>query len=217
MMWGFLTVIAAALVLLFAAPFVVFLTPEDAIWLVDTTNQSNPSILAKGASTLWYQWQSWSYIFTFCLITACVLGLIYNAIRTFSDETLIEAKQKLAQKTEELETLKRQYRHKVEQDVLRAHAKESERLKNKEYELDHIQHLTAEQQNESQERMKMASHAVRHQQKVTQSKLGQRDRLSNEKKLLAEYIEEMDWKFTDGSKVTYSALVKLAKENKKNG
>ncbi|HGF5020264.1 hypothetical protein P3511_22535 [Vibrio parahaemolyticus] len=194
-----------------------FLTPEDAIWLVDTTNQSNPSILAKGASTLWYQWQSWSYIFTFCLITACVLGLIYNAIRTFSDETLIEAKQKLAQKTEELETLKRQYRHKVEQDVLRAHAKESERLKNKEYELDHIQHLTAEQQNESQERMKMASHAVRHQQKVTQSKLGQRDRLSNEKKLLAEYIEEMDWKFTDGSKVTYSALVKLAKENKKNG
>ncbi|HCE2223152.1 TPA: hypothetical protein NJ360_004564 [Vibrio parahaemolyticus] len=217
MMWGFLTVIAAALVLLFAAPFVGFLTPEDAIWLVDTTNQSNPSILAKGASTLWYQWQSWSYIFTFCLITACVLGLIYNAIRTFSDETLIEAKQKLAQKTEELETLKRQYRHKVEQDVLRAHAKESERLKNKEYELDHIQHLTAEQQNESQERMKMASHAVRHQQKVTQSKLGQRDRLSNEKKLLAEYIEEMDWKFTDGSKVTYSALVKLAKENKKNG
>jgi len=216
-MWGFLTVIAAALVLLFAAPFVGFLTPEDAIWLVDTTNQSNPSILAKGASTLWYQWQSWSYIFTFCLITACVLGLIYNAIRTFSDETLIEAKQKLAQKTEELETLKRQYRHKVEQDVLRAHAKESERLKNKEYELDHIQHLTAEQQNESQERMKMASHAVRHQQKVTQSKLGQRDRLSNEKKLLAEYIEEMDWKFTDGSKVTYSALVKLAKENKKNG
>ncbi|MDF4336188.1 hypothetical protein P3383_23725, partial [Vibrio parahaemolyticus] len=115
--------------------------------------------------------------------------MIYNAIRTFSDETLIEAKQKLAQKTEELETLKRQYRHKVEQDVLRAHAKESERLKNKEYELDHIQHLTAEQQNESQERMKMASHAVRHQQKVTQSKLGQRDRLSNEKKLLAEYIE----------------------------
>ncbi|MDW2062375.1 hypothetical protein [Vibrio sp. Vb1076] len=203
--------------MLFAAPFVGFLTPEDAIWLVDTTNQSNPSILAKGASTLWYQWQSWSYIFTFCLITACVLGLIYNAIRTFSDETLIEAKQKLAQKTEELETLKRQYRHKVEQDVLRAHAKESERLKNKEYELDHIQHLTAEQQNESQERMKMASHAVRHQQKVTQSKLGQRDRLSNEKKLLAEYIEEMDWKFTDGSKVTYSALVKLAKENKKNG
>ncbi|MDF4345980.1 hypothetical protein P3386_24385, partial [Vibrio parahaemolyticus] len=121
MMWGFLTVIAAALVLLFAAPFVGFLTPEDAIWLVDTTNQSNPSILAKGASTLWYQWQSWSYIFIFCLVTALILGVMFNTFRTFSDASLIEAKQKLAQKSEELEKFKQQYRQQMEQDVLRAH------------------------------------------------------------------------------------------------
>ncbi|EKO3587403.1 hypothetical protein KC992_04850 [Candidatus Saccharibacteria bacterium] len=213
MIWGFLTVIAAALVLLFAAPFLDFLTPSDAIWLVDTTTQSKPEILAQGASTLWYQWQSWSYIFTFCLITACVLGLIYNAIRTFSDETLIEAKQKLAQKTEELETLKRQYRHKVEQDVLRAHSQEAERLKHRERELEIIQDQTATQQIESQERMKMASHAVRHQQKVTQSKLGQRDRLRDEKKLIAEFLEQSDWTFTDGTKITYRALKAVAKRH----
>ncbi|EGR4262103.1 hypothetical protein DDM98_16630 [Vibrio cholerae] len=215
MMWGFLTVIAAALVLLFAAPFVGFLTPEDAIWLVDTTNQSNPSILAKGASTLWYQWQSWSYIFTFCLITACVLGLIYNAIRTFSDETLIEAKQKLAQKTEELETLKRQYRHKVEQDVLRAHAKESERLNRRERELDTIQNQAARQQTESSERLKLANHAIRRQHKETMSKLGQRDRLSNEKRLIAEYLKHAGLTLDD-EPLDYTKLKQLARSFEKH-
>ncbi|MDE1312718.1 hypothetical protein G6Z90_15875 [Vibrio aestuarianus subsp. cardii] len=217
MIWGFLTVIVVGLILLFAAPFLDFLTPERTIWLVDASKSEHPVLLAQGSTTLWYQWQSWSYIFTFCLVTACVLGIIYNYIRTFSDETLIEAKQKWAKKTEELEQIKREYRTEVEQNVLREHSQEAERLKHRERELNTIQAQTATQQMESQERMKMASHAVRHQQKVTQSKLGQRDRLSNEKRLLAEYIEEMDWKFTDGSKVTYSALVKLAKENKKNG
>ena len=217
MIWGFLTVIVVGLILLFAAPFLDFLTPERTIWLVDASKSEHPVLLAQGSTTLWYQWQSWSYIFTFCLVTACVLGIIYNYIRTFSDETLIEARQKWAKKTEELEQIKREYRTEVEQNVLREHSQETERLKHRERELNTIQAQTATQQMESQERMKMASHAVRHQQKVTQSKLGQRDRLSNEKRLLAEYIEEMDWKFTDGSKVTYSALVKLAKENKKNG
>lgn len=132
---------------------------------------------------------------------------------SFSDETLIEAKQKLAQKTEELETLKRQYRHKVEQDVLRAHSQEAERLKHRERELEIIQDQTATQQIESQERMKMASHAVRHQQKVTQSKLGQRDRLRDEKKLIAEFLEQSDWTFTDGTKITYRALKAVAKRH----
>ncbi|EGR4318306.1 hypothetical protein DDM85_17170 [Vibrio cholerae] len=217
MIWGFLTVIVVGLVLLFAAPFLDFLTPDSTIWLVDASNSMKPVLLAQGSETLWFQWQSWSYIVLFSVATALLLGMIFNAMSTLSDEALIEAKQKWAKKTEELEQIKREYRTEVEQNVLREHSQEAERLKHRERELNTIQAQTATQQMESQERMKMASHAVRHQQKVTQSKLGQRDRLSNEKRLLAEYIEEMDWKFTDGSKVTYSALVKLAKENKKNG
>jgi len=34
MIWGFLTVIVVGLVLLFAAPFLDFLTPDSTIWLV---------------------------------------------------------------------------------------------------------------------------------------------------------------------------------------
>ncbi len=38
MIWGFLTVIVVGLVLLFAAPFLDFLTPDSTIWLVDLSN-----------------------------------------------------------------------------------------------------------------------------------------------------------------------------------
>ena len=58
MIWGFLTVIVVGLVLLFAAPFLDFLTPDSTIWLVDLSNSNDPILLAQGAKTLWYQWHA---------------------------------------------------------------------------------------------------------------------------------------------------------------
>lgn len=214
MIWGFLTVIVVGLVLLFAAPFLDFLTPDSTIWLVDLSNSNDPILLAQGAKTLWYQWQSWSYIFTFCLVTACVLGMIYNSIRTFSDASLIEAKQKLAQKSEELEKFKRQYRQQVEQDVLRAHSQKAEQLNRRERELDTIQNQAARQQTESSERLKLANHAIRRQHKETMSKLGQRDRLSNEKRLIAEYLKHAGLTL-DGEPLDYTKLKQLARSFEK--
>ncbi|KYX48651.1 hypothetical protein, partial [Vibrio parahaemolyticus] len=170
MIWGFLTVIVVGLVLLFAAPFLDFLTPESTIWLVDASNSMKPVLLAQGSETLWFQWQSWSYIFIFCLVTALILGVMFNTFRTFSDASLIEAKQKLAQKSEELEKFKRQYRQQVEQDVLRAHSQKAEQLNRRERELDTIQDQAARQQTESSERLKLANHAIRRQHKETMSK-----------------------------------------------
>ncbi|MCF9892205.1 hypothetical protein J7939_23325 [Vibrio parahaemolyticus] len=214
MIWGFLTVIVVGLVLLFAAPFLDFLTPDSTIWLVDLSNSNDPILLAQGAKTLWYQWQSWSYIFTFCLVTACVLGMIYNSIRTFSDASLIEAKQKLAQKSEELEKFKRQYRQQVEQDVVNKHAKEAKQLNKKENEIYAIKQQTENKEVALQNQIRIVNHAHRRQNQQTQSKLGQRDRLSAEKKIMAEFLDEIDWKFTDGTKITYTALARLAKKHR---
>ena len=88
MIWGLLTVIVIGLLILFAAPYISFLAPGDHIWLIDTTIKEEPVLLAIGSETLWIQWQSWVYILLFSLITAFILGLIYNGIRTFSDESL---------------------------------------------------------------------------------------------------------------------------------
>lgn len=201
MIWGLLTVIVIGLLILFAAPYLSFLAPGDHIWLVDTTIKEDPVLLAIGSETLWIQWQSWVYIFLFSLITAFILGLIYNGIRTFSDESLLEAKQELAKKKKELENIKREYQAQVEQDVVNKHAKEAKQLNKKENEI-----YAIKQQTENKE--------VALQNQQTQSKLGQRDRLSAEKKIMAEFLDEIDWKFTDGTKITYNALARLAKKHR---
>ena len=150
----------------------------------------------------------------FCLITACILGLIYNGIRTFSDESLLEAKQGLAQKAKELENIKREYQAQVEQDVVNKHAKEAKQLNKKENEIDAIKQQTENKEVALQNQIRIANHAHSRQKQQTQSKLGQRDRLSAEKKIMAEFLDEIDWKFTDGTKITYNALARLAKKHK---
>ncbi|PMM34376.1 hypothetical protein [Vibrio lentus] len=214
MIWGLLTVIVIGLLILFAAPYLSFLAPGDHIWLVDTTIKEDPVLLAIGSETLWIQWQSWGYIFLFSLITAFILGLIYNGIRTFSDKSLLEAKQELAKKTKELENIKREYQGQVEKDVVNKHAKEAKRLNKKENEIYAIKQQTENKEMALQEKIRIANQAHRRQNQQTQSKLGQRDRLSAEKKIMAEFLDEIDWKFTDGTKITYNALARLAKKHR---
>lgn len=215
MKWGFLTVLILGLALLFGAPFLDFLTPSESIALVIFNPETQKyTILTTGAETLWYQWQSWAYIFAFCFSLSLVLGGIYHIIRRLSESSLIEAQQKLTQRTEEMEKLKREYRSQVEMEVQRTHAQKSEQLNNRSHELDAMQRQTTEQQMKSQERMKRANHVVLRQQQETQSKLGQRDRLRDEKKLIAEYLEHSHWRLSDGTKVTYNVLKRLAKKAK---
>ena len=214
MIWGLITVIVIGLLILFAAPYLSFLAPGDHIWLVDTTIKEDPVLLATGSETLWIQWQSWIYIFIFGLVVAFILGLIYNGIRTFSDETLLEAKQELTRKTKELEDIKREYQNQVEQQVVNKHSKETNRLNRKENEINGIKQQTENKEVELQDRIRKANHVHRRQNQQTQSKLGQRDRLRTEKKIIAEFLDKIDWKFSDGTKITYTALARLAKKHK---
>lgn len=214
MIWGLITVIVIGLIILFAAPYLSFLAPGDHIWLVDTTIKEDPVLLATGSETLWIQWQSWIYIFIFGLVVAFILGLIYNGIRTFSDETLLEAKQELTRKTKELEDIKREYQNQVEQQVVNKHSKETNRLNRKENEINGIKQQTENKEVELQDRIRKANHVHRRQNQQTQSKLGQRDRLRTEKKIIAEFLDKIDWKFSDGTKITYTALARLAKKHK---
>lgn len=209
MIWGFLTVLMLGLALLFGAPFLDFLAPsEDIILTVFNPETEKLTILATGSETLWYQWQSWCYIVAFALILSLILAVIYHLVRILSDSALRKTKQTLVQKTKELE----QFKHQDRESVRKEYANKKERLNHEANVID--EHLrTAMNINvESQERLKMVNHKIKRQQKETQSKLGQRDRLRDEKKLIAEYLERSHWTLSDGTKVTYNVLKKLAKE-----
>lgn len=49
-----------------------------------------------------------------------------------------------------------------------------------------------------------------HQEQSNRSKLAQRDRLSVQKKLLVNYLEHSDWRWSTGEKVTYQELLREA-------
>jgi len=214
MKWGLLTVLVVGLALLFGAPFLDFLAPSENIVLtMFNPDTEKYTIIATGAETLWYQWQSWAYIVSFCLVLSLCLGSIDHLIRAFSDRALIAAKQKLAKKTQGLEQLQREYQHHVEQTVRHEYREEATRLTQQERLINELQQEVSELYMGSREHLKMANNATRRQQQETQSKLGQRDRLRDEKKCIAEFLDQINWTFTDGSKLTYSALKKLAKEN----
>ena len=214
MIWGLFTVLIMAALLLFSAPFLDFLRPDDTIWLLDTSDADNPLLLAQGAETLWFHWQSWGYIFLFCLVTTLILGIVFNVIRTFSDESLDEAKQRLSQKTEELERLQREYKNRVTQEVQREHREESERLRKRAHELSDMRAQIERKRQESEKNLKMANYAEKRQHQETQSKLGQRDRLSEQKKLIVDYLQNSNWQWPDGTQVTYQSLLKEAKKGR---
>lgn len=107
-----------------------------------------------------------------------------------------------------------EYQAQVEQDVVNKHAKEAKQLNKKENEIYAIKQQTENKEVALQNQIRIANHAHHRQNQQTQSKLGQRDRLSAEKKIMAEFLDEIDWKFTDGTKITYNALARLAKKHR---
>ncbi|MDE1240528.1 hypothetical protein [Vibrio aestuarianus] len=50
------------------------------------------------------------------------------------------------------------------------------------------------------------------QEKSNRSKLAQRDRLSEQKRLLVNYLEHSNWQWNTGEKVTYQSLLREAKK-----
>lgn len=212
MIWGFLTVIVVGLILLFAAPFLDFLTPDSTIWLVDASKSEHPVLLAQGAETLWFQWQSWIYILLFCVAIVYICGFFVSAFRKFSDEAVLKERKKAAQKTEELERLKREFKNQITQDVQREHREEDERLRRRAHELSAMLSQAEVTRVESEKSLKVANHIVNRQHQETQSKLGQRDRLSEQKKLIVNYLQNSNWQWTDGTKVTYQSLLREAKK-----
>lgn len=163
---------------------------------------------------MWYHdWKIWTYIVlsTSAIYLICVT--VIKFIDAFVDDALNSAKKKLAQEIAEMQRLQREYRSQVEQDVKKKQADREQELETRR---DHLFVYECESHNRIERAKKietLSKHAINRKNREALSKLGQRDRLRNEKYLLATFLDEIDWEFTDGTKITYSAILKLAKEH----
>lgn len=209
MIWVITSIILVVLALAFGAPFLDFLAPSDDIWLIDSTDSKNPILLAKGADTLWEQWQIWLYIGLFVLVLIALGSIISAVIQNYTDVEIDEKKKALQEEIDKYEDLQNHFKDQTHREVAEAMAKERKRIEdlhqkavNTRYEANQINKETNFENNRTK--------------RETQSKMAQRDRLSEQKKLLVKFLDESGWTFKDGSPITYSALLKLARYYEEN-
>jgi len=212
MKWGLLVLIFASIGLVLGSPFIEFFAPDKNIWLVDLTNQGNPNLLASGAETLWYQWQIWLYIGLFCLVVILLGGIILGVILGYIDQEFSEKKRKLDVQQAELNRSKSQFEKEKTQQIMQdlAHERHTIEIMTQEA-LDTDQHATAALAKAERINKKTnLSHKT--QIRENSSKLRQRDRLRDQKLLVIEYLENVEWKLSDGSRITYTMLVNLGQK-----
>ena len=211
MIWVVLAIFLVGIGLIFGSPFLDFLAPNENIWLVDLTDQQNPNFLAKGAETLWYQWQSWGYITLSCLILI-ILGCIITAFtHLYVEQQLSENKRKLDEQTEALKRSKIEFEKDITKQIKQQFANERRSLNIMTQEALDTDECGRKLKIEAERLNKSTNNSHKAQNRETRSKLAQRDRLSEQKRLIAEFLPNSGWKFADDSPVTYASILKLAK------
>lgn len=214
MIWTLLILVLVAIALAFGAPFLDFLAPGDEIWLVNTIDKNHPEIMATGAGTLWFQWQSWLYVALFVLVLV-ILGSVTSAfINKLADHEITEHKAELKKEIAEYKRLQCEFKEKTTKEIERNLASEQARIDSRYNEVSEERANAYRLKLDAAEFNKQTNIANKGQQRENRSKLAQRDRLSEQKKLLSEYLEQSGWKFSDGELITYSSLLKLAKQSK---
>lgn len=222
MKWVIFGLVILLIAALFGAPFVELLAPNNHIYLIQYLPESDDThLLGQGAETLWVQWQSWAYIALFCL-TLCLIGSIISSIICERTSQKIEnEKSALGALRREQQTLNDTYRIKVEKEVREALENEyrakQEWLERKYIEQYHISEQLKTERKINENIKDRASKlnketyiSNQQQERSNRSKLAQRDRLSVQKKLLVNYLEHSDWRWSTGEKVTYQALLREA-------
>ena len=199
-------------VLIFGAPFIEYLAPSSQIMLVDVTDSTNPILLAQGANTLWYQWQIWGYLVIATIMIVSLCALITNYAKTYTDERISERIKQLSD-----QMLQNQKEHKEFKENTLKELKQSLDMEQKQvderYEQVRNERIKAEDLHNKTVQLKIEmTHLSKRQMKEVDSKLAQRDRLSEQKKQISNFLNTVDWKLNEETKITYALLLKLSQK-----
>lgn len=216
MIWIILALVILVIAAMFGAPFLDFLAPNDHVYLLQYQSETEKSvILAQGAATLWSQWQNWAYIALFCLILCLIGSMINSMFREKTNQSIKQKKDTLDAKIKEQQTLNKSYRAKVEQEALEALENEYREQSQIGEQLQQERLINENIKNRASTLNKKTNISNKKQERSNRSKLAQRDRLSDQKKLLVNYLEHSGWRWSSGEKVTYQSLLREANKLEK--
>lgn len=199
-------------VLIFGAPFIEYLAPSSQIMLVDVTDSTNPILLAQGANTLWYQWQIWGYLVIATIMIVSLCALITNYAKTYTDERISERIKQLSDQIVQNQKEHKEFKEKTLKELKQSLDMEQKQVDER-YEQVRNERIKAEYLHNKTVQLKIAmTHLSKRQMKEVDSKLAQRDRLSEQKKQISNFLNTVDWKLNEETKITYALLLKLSEK-----
>ncbi|MCG3737831.1 hypothetical protein ACXHQT_16620 [Vibrio cincinnatiensis] len=210
--WGLAVVVAVAAGLYYDVPFLDFLKPRDDIALVQLHASGSADILSQGPETLWYQWQSWLFIALFCLLTALISAIGIGLVRLYADDTIIKKQLELDEKIKELERSKQTFENEKRKELQDQFRREENRLTDIENRSLEYRRHAERLQADAEKTNKKTNLSNKQQSRENRSQLAQRDRLREQKKVLAKYLDQAGWTYTDGEPITYESLLREARK-----
>ena len=214
MILGFLSVIVLSGLFAFTS-YLDYLAPSDNIGIAILKSDQQKEywqIVTVGKSTLWYQWQLWLYIGLFFLLIVILGGLFLGFIKKISDQEIIEKKQELVDQIEEFKRSQVEFEQKKTKEI-------EEELVQRRLSIEKIREeaLNTNKQGElalrEAERInKRTNHSHKSQDRENRSKLSQRDRLREQKCVIAKFLQISGWKLPDGTPFTYNSLLNYSQK-----
>lgn len=199
-------------VLIFGAPFIEYLAPSSQIMLVDVTDSTNPILLAQGANTLWYQWQIWGYLVVATIMIVSLCALITNYAKTYTDERISEQIKQLSDQIVQNQKEHKEFKENTLKELKQSLDMEQKQVDER-YEQVRNERIKAEDLHNKTVQLKIEmTHLSKRQMKEVDSKLAQRDRLSEQKKQISNFLNTVDWKLNEETKITYALLLKLSEK-----
>ncbi len=197
-------------VLLLGAPFIEFLAPSSQIILFDSTDPTNPIILAQGANTLWYQWQIWGYLVVVTIMIVSLCALITSYAKKHTDKRISERIKQLSDQIVQNQKEHREFKEKTLKELKQSLDIEQKKIDDR-YEKVRYERIKTEELHNKNVQIKIEMTNLNKQQiKEVDSKLAQRDRLSEQKKQISNFLNTADWKLNEETKITYALLLKLS-------
>lgn len=215
---GCLTVIVLSGIFAFTS-YLDYFAPGDNIGIaISKSDQQGEhwQIVTIGKSTLWYQWQIWIYIGLFFLAVGLVGGIlftyIYGVILGHVEQKISGKKQKLDEKIADYKRSQAEFEKKKTQQIELglAHKEHTLEIMIKDA-LDADEHARAAL-SKAERINKTTNHSHKAQNRENLSKLSQRDRLSEQKRVIAKFLQISGWKLPNGEPFTYNSLFKYSQK-----
>lgn len=196
---------------LLSVPFLPSFIPSSDIIILNVGSETPTKILARGVEILWFNWQSYIYIFLGSLIAFAITTIVMSWISANNSAQIKKSQDAL---DEQIASLKQ-----TEETFVDTHTKKIRKQLDEQYQhladrlesCNNAQRLLNESQEQAEKLRRQTDKNDDYQAKLNTGALNQKRRAVKQKRLIIAFLEAKEWRVND-ELLTYARLLEMATE-----